>query len=96
MRILLSILAFILSLVVVKIALAFLMVALGVTHIEGGGQLLINIVAYGLAFVAARALYKRLPNGKPKEPVRYATKAEVNEHFPAPSRVNKTQPWLTE
>lgn len=96
MRIFLSILAFILSLVVVKFALAFIVAAFGVTEVKGGEQLLINIVSYGLALFAARAFYKRVPQGTPKKPVQVTAKEEPKDQHTAAPRANKSQPWLAE
>ncbi|UWF59817.1 hypothetical protein [Brucella sp. 2716] len=97
MRIFLSILAFIISLAVIKIAIAFIvLMTIGNGSIDGGGQLLINIVAYGLALIAARSVYERMPKGTPKAPVRYATKEEAEALFPAQTRGKISRPWLNE
>ncbi|MRN79448.1 hypothetical protein [Brucella sp. 10RB9210] len=97
MRIFMSILAFIISLAVIKMAIAFtVLMTIGNGSVDGGGQLLINIVAYGLAIVAARFVYERMPKGTPKAPVRYATKEEAEALFSAQARGKISRPWLNE
>ena len=94
MRIFLSVLAFILSLVIIKFALAFLMAAFGVSEVKGGGQLLINVFAYGLSLIVARAVYRRTPQAATKETTQYATKEDVKAHHNVTPSPRTKQPWL--